>query len=212
MAQTIGHRISLPSEGRFPSLGGANGWLNSPPLTADGVRGKVVVVNFCTYTRINWFRSLPYVRAWSEAYRDHGLVVLGVHTPEFSFEHDLENVRQALHEMRVEYPVAIDNATRSGRRSRTIIGRRSTSSTPKDFIDAEGRIRHHRFGEGERRRPRRHRVEAARSVFLGAAQIPSIVASGFFERAHRSPLESRTKLERGPYPRQHRPDFAAADS
>ena len=97
----LGHGISPPSEGRFPSLGGANEWLNSPPLTADGLRGKVVVVNFCTYTCINWLRSLPYVRAWDEAYRDHGLVTIGVHTPEFSFEHDLENIRQALRETRV---------------------------------------------------------------------------------------------------------------
>ena len=105
----LGHGISPPTEGHLPSLGGANEWLNSPPLTADGVRGKVVVVNFCTYTCINWLRSLPYVRAWDEVYRDHGLVTIGVHTPEFSFEHDLENIRQALRETRVEYPIAIDN-------------------------------------------------------------------------------------------------------
>jgi thiol-disulfide isomerase/thioredoxin len=143
MAQTIGHGISLPSEGHFPSLGGANAWLNSPPLTADGLRGKVVVVNFCTYTCINWLRSLPYVRPSAEAYRDHGLVVIGVHTPEFSFEHDLENVRQALRETRVEYPIAIDN-------DYAVWEAFANHYWPAlYFIDAEGRIRHHRFGEGD---------------------------------------------------------------
>lgn len=143
MAQTIGHGLSVPAEGHFPSLGGANDWLNSPPLTADGLRGKVVVVNFCTYTCINWLRSLPYVRAWAEAYRDHGLVVTGVHTPEFSFEHDLENVRQALREMHVEYPIAIDN-------DYAIWEAFANHYWPAlYFIDAEGRIRHHRFGEGD---------------------------------------------------------------
>jgi thiol-disulfide isomerase/thioredoxin len=139
----LGHGISPPTEGRFPSLGGASGWLDSPPLTADGLRGKVVVVNFCTYTCINWLRSLPYVRAWDEAYRDHGLVTIGVHTPEFSFEHDLENIRQALSETRVEYPIAIDN-------DYAVWEAFTNHYWPAlYFIDAEGRIRHHRFGEGD---------------------------------------------------------------
>ena len=143
MTQTIGHGISLPSEGRFPSLGGASEWLNSPPLEADGLRGKVVVVNFCTYTCINWLRSLPYVRAWAEGYRDHGLVTIGVHTPEFSFEHDLENIRQALGETRVEYPIAIDN-------DYAVWEAFANHYWPAlYFIDAEGGIRHHRFGEGD---------------------------------------------------------------
>src|SRR4051794_25222958 len=97
----------LPIEGEFPSLGDANGWLNTEPLTPAGLRGKVVVVNFCTYTCINWLRSLPYVRAWSEKYADRGLVVIGAHTPEFAFEHNIDNVSQALKEMRVNYPIAI---------------------------------------------------------------------------------------------------------
>ena len=139
----LGHGISPPTEGHLPSLGGANDWLNSPPLTADGVRGKVVVVNFCTYTCINWLRSLPYVRAWDEAYRDHGLVTIGVHTPEFSFEHDLENIRQALRETRVEYPIAIDN-------DYAVWEAFANHYWPAlYFIDAEGRIRHHAFGEGD---------------------------------------------------------------
>jgi len=99
----------LPAEGDAPSFGGANDWLNSPPLTINGLRGKVVLVNFCTYTCINWLRSLPYVRAWAAKYKDNGLVVIGVHTPEFPFEHQIDNVRRALKAMRIEYPIAIDN-------------------------------------------------------------------------------------------------------
>jgi thiol-disulfide isomerase/thioredoxin len=105
----IGRSGELPVEGQFPSLGGATDWLNSAPLDPEGLRGKVVVVNFCTYTCINWLRSLPYVRAWAETYERHGLITIGVHTPEFSFEHDLENVRRALKAMEVTYPIAIDN-------------------------------------------------------------------------------------------------------
>src|SRR5215208_7640169 len=98
----------LPIEGELPSLGGATGWLNSQPLTAAGLRGKVVLINFCTYTCINWLRQLPYVRAWSEKYKDQGLMVIGVHTPEFAFEKDVGNGSRALKEMRIDYPVAID--------------------------------------------------------------------------------------------------------
>jgi thiol-disulfide isomerase/thioredoxin len=99
----------LPVEGRMPSLDGATGWLNSPPLTAAELRGRVVVVNFWTYTCINWLRTLPYVRAWADRYKDQGLVVIGVHTPEFDFEHDLDNVRREVKDLRVDYPVVIDN-------------------------------------------------------------------------------------------------------
>src|SRR6476469_1279514 len=91
----------LPVEGRLPAFEGATGWLNSPPLTADGLRGKVVLVNFWTYTCINWLRQLPYVRAWAEKYPE--LVVIGAHTPEFYFEHDVDNVRRAATAMRVGY-------------------------------------------------------------------------------------------------------------
>jgi thiol-disulfide isomerase/thioredoxin len=133
----------LPVEGGLPSFAGATGWLNSPPLTAAGLRGKVVVVNFWTYTCINWLRQLPYVRAWAGKYSGHGLVVIGVHTPEFPFEHDLGNVRRAVQDMRVEYPVAIDN-------DYAVWGAFANHYWPAlYFADADGRIRHHHFGEGE---------------------------------------------------------------
>src|SRR5438309_1821238 len=99
----------LPMEGRLPSFDGATTWLNSPPLTPAGLRGTVVLVDFWTYTCINWLRTLPYVRAWSEKYRDRGLVVIGVHTPEFTVEHDLDNIRRAVQAMRIGYPVAVDS-------------------------------------------------------------------------------------------------------
>jgi len=92
--------IHLPIEGELPSLGGATAWLNSPPLTAADLRGKVVLIDFWTYTCINWLRTLPYVRAWAEKYQEHGVVVIGVHAPEFPFEHDIENVRRAAKDMR----------------------------------------------------------------------------------------------------------------
>jgi thiol-disulfide isomerase/thioredoxin len=134
--------VPLPIEGELPSLGGATAWLNSPPLAAAGLRGKVVLIDFWTYTCINWLRTLPYVRAWAEKYRDHGVVVIGVHTPEFSFEHDLENVRQAAKNMRVEYPIAIDN-------DYAIWSAFTNQYWPALYIvDAQGRIRYHQFGEG----------------------------------------------------------------
>ena len=99
----------LPVEGSMPSLDGATEWLGSPPLATDELRGNVVLVQFWTYTCVNWLRTLPYVRAWAEKYKDDGLVVLGVHTPEFDFEHDLDNVARAVKDLRVDYPVAVDN-------------------------------------------------------------------------------------------------------
>ena len=93
----------------MPPLGGATEWLNSEPLGPAELRGHVVVVNFWTLTCINWLRTEPYVRAWSQAYRDDGLVVIGVHTPEFSIEHDIDRIRQAMTERRIDYPVAVDN-------------------------------------------------------------------------------------------------------
>jgi thiol-disulfide isomerase/thioredoxin len=133
----------LDSEGRAPSLNGATTWLNSPPLTPEALRGKVVAVNFWTYTCINWLRTLPYIRAWAKKYRDHGLVMIGVHTPEFPFEHDLENVRRAVKEMQVGYPVAVDNEY-------TIWDAFSNHYWPALYlVDAQGRIRYHQFGEGD---------------------------------------------------------------
>jgi thiol-disulfide isomerase/thioredoxin len=133
----------LPFEGELPGFGGATGWLNSPPLTPDGLRGKVVLVNFWTYTCINWLRQLPYVRAWAEKYSGQGLVVVGVHTPEFGFEHNLDNVRWAAADMRVGYPVAIDN-------DYAVWDAFDNHYWPAlYFADAQGQIRHHHFGEGE---------------------------------------------------------------
>jgi thiol-disulfide isomerase/thioredoxin len=135
--------ISLPVEGQLPSFGGATTWLNSQPLTPDGLRGKVVLVEFWTYTCINWLRTLPYARAWSEKYRDQGLVVIGVHTPEFPFEKDLENVRRAVKDMQIKYPVAIDSDYAVWRAFE------NNYWPALYFVDAAGHIRHHRFGEDD---------------------------------------------------------------
>jgi thiol-disulfide isomerase/thioredoxin len=127
---------------RLPGFDGATGWLNSEPLTPEGLRGKVVLVDFWTYTCINWLRTLAWVRAWAEKYEDQGLVVVGVHTPEFPFEHDDDNVREAVEEMRVEYPVALDPDYAVWRAF-------DNNYWPAVYIaDAEGRIRHTHFGEG----------------------------------------------------------------
>jgi thiol-disulfide isomerase/thioredoxin len=126
----------------LPALDGATGWLNSEPLTPAGLRGQVVLVDFWTYTCINWLRTLGYVRAWAEKYVDHGLVVVGVHTPEFPFEHDVENVRWAAKELNVEYPIALDNDYAVWRAF-------GNQYWPAVYIaDAAGRIRHRQFGEG----------------------------------------------------------------
>jgi thiol-disulfide isomerase/thioredoxin len=135
--------VDLPREGALPSFDGATGWLNSTPLTPEELRGKVVLIDFWTYTCINWLRTLGYVRAWAETYRDRGLVVVGVHTPEFPFEQDVDNVRQAAKEMRVEYPIALDSDYAVWRAF-------SNRYWPAVYIaDAQGRIRHHQFGEGQ---------------------------------------------------------------
>ncbi len=127
----------------MPSLDGATAWLNSPPLTTEELRGRVVVVDFWTYTCINWLRTLPYVRAWAQAYEPAGLVVIGVHTPEFGIEHDVDSVRRAAKEMRVEYPIAVDN-------DYAIWEVFANHYWPAlYFVDANGEIRHHHFGEGE---------------------------------------------------------------
>ena len=134
--------IQLPIEGEFPSLGGATGWLNSPSLTAAGLRGKVVLIDVWTYTCINWLRTLPYVRAWVEKYKNQGLVVIGVHSPEFAFEKNIDNVRRATNDMKVDYPIAIDS-------DHAIWRALKNQYWPALYIvDAQGRIRHHQFGEG----------------------------------------------------------------
>jgi thiol-disulfide isomerase/thioredoxin len=134
--------VHSPSEGTFPSLSGATYWLNSEPLTPADLRGKVVLIDFWTYTCINWLRQFPYVRAWAEKYADQGLVVIGIHTPEFAFEHDLANVRREVAELGVDYPVAVDNDYAIWRAF-------SNHYWPAlYFIDAHGQLRHHQFGEG----------------------------------------------------------------
>jgi thiol-disulfide isomerase/thioredoxin len=126
----------------LPGFEGATGWLNSEPRLAADLRGKVVLVDFWTYTCINWLRTLGYVRAWAEKYEDQGLVVVGVHTPEFPFERDVDNVRQAAKDMAVEYPIALDS-------DYAVWDAFANRYWPAVYIaDADGRIRHHQFGEG----------------------------------------------------------------
>jgi thiol-disulfide isomerase/thioredoxin len=128
--------------GELPSLSGATGWLNSEPLTAAGLQGNVVLVDFWTYTCINWLRTLPHIRGWAEKYRDRGLVVLGVHTPEFTFERNVENVRRETKAREIDYPVAIDSDYAVWRAF-------DNHYWPAlYFIVAEGSIRDHHFGEG----------------------------------------------------------------
>ena len=128
---------------KLPSFDGATEWLNSGPLTPQALQGRVVLVSFGTYTCINWIRTLPYVRAWADKYSGHGLAVVGVQTPEFDFEGDLDNVRRAVEEMDVRYPLAVDN-------DYTIWRAFDNHYWPAlYFADIQGQIRHHYFGEGE---------------------------------------------------------------
>jgi hypothetical protein len=154
---------------RLPSFDGATAWLNSEPLTPDRLRGQVVLVNFWTYTCINWLRTLPYLRAWWDRYRDLGLVIIGVHTPEFSFESDLQNVRRAAGAMQVTWPIAQDN-------DYEVWEAFANHYWPAVYLaDAEGRIRHYWYGEGgygETEREIRRLLEAA-----GAQTLPDGLAS-----------------------------------
>jgi len=141
--------LNLTVEGDLADFVGANAWLNSEPLTPAGLRGKVVVVQFCTFSCVNWLRTVPYVRAWDERYRDDGLVVIGAHTPEFQFEHDVEKIRAALEEMGVRHPIAVDNDYAVWRAF-------DNNYWPAlYFADAEGRLRHHHFGEEDYERSER---------------------------------------------------------
>jgi len=135
--------VQLGHEGTFPSLDGAVKWLNSPPLTRQQLKGKVVLIDFWTYSCINCLRSIPYVEAWSEKYKNDGLVVIGVHTPEFAFEKDPQNVEKALADLKITYPVAIDS-------NYAIWKAFNNQYWPAHyFIDANGSIRYHHFGEGK---------------------------------------------------------------
>jgi thiol-disulfide isomerase/thioredoxin len=138
-----GARPALPVEGRLAPFAGATGWLNSPPLTPEGLRGRVVLVDFWTYTCVNWLRTLPYVRAWAAKYAAAGLTVVGVHTPEFGFEHDAANVTAAARALDVGYPIALDN-------DYAVWGAFANHAWPAVYVaDGEGRLRYHHFGEGE---------------------------------------------------------------
>ena len=138
----------LPVEGELPAAS-ATEWLNSQPLTGADLRGKVVLIDFWTYSCINWRRTLPYLRAWAEKYKDQGLVVIGVHTPEFEFEKNVDNVRRAVKEMGIQYPVAIDS---NGAVWRAF---KNDFWPALYFVDRQGRIRHHYLGEGEYERSER---------------------------------------------------------
>jgi thiol-disulfide isomerase/thioredoxin len=176
----------LVDEGPLPGFEGATGWLNSAPLTAAGLAGKVVLVDFWTYTCINWLRTLPYVRAWAEAYEDRGLVVVGVHTPEFPFERDVENVREAARSLKVGYPIALDG-------DYAVWQAFDNRYWPAVYIaDREGRIRHHQFGEGgyeacERVIQQLLREDAGER---GGGELVSVTAAGLEAQADWASLES----------------------
>ncbi|MGC7405722.1 cytochrome c biogenesis protein DipZ [Pandoraea pneumonica] len=158
----------LPVEGQLPSLDGAVQWLNSPPLTAEALRGKVVLIDFWTYSCINCLRTLPYVKAWAQKYRDQGLVVIGVHAPEFAFERDIGNVKKAVKDLGVDYPVAIDNNYAIWR------GFNNQYWPAHYFVDAQGRVRYHHFGEGNYAESERVIQQLLREA--GAKQVASNIA------------------------------------
>ena len=148
LLRSIAHRSpddtpALPDEGRLPGFEGATGWLDSEPLTPAGLRGRVVAIDFWTYTCINWLRTLPYRRAWHAKYRDHGLTLIGVHTPEFGFERDVDNITARSSDFGVDYPIAIDS-------DYGVWQAFANHFWPALYIaDGEGRIRYHHYGEGE---------------------------------------------------------------
>src|SRR4051812_19771707 len=136
-------KLNLPVEGQMPELAGANLWINSAPLTREALRGKVVVIDFWTYSCINCLRSIPYVKAWDERYRRDGLVIIGVHAPEFAFEREPDNVRKAVADLGIRYPVALDNGYAIWRAFK------NNYWPAHYFIDAAGRLRYHHYGEGD---------------------------------------------------------------
>jgi thiol-disulfide isomerase/thioredoxin len=186
----------------MPSLGGATEWLNSEPLDTAELRGNVVLVNFWTLTCINWLRQEPYVRAWSQAYRDDGLVVIGVHTPEFSFEHDVDGVRRATVNREIDYPVAIDNAYE-------IWSAFANRYWPAlYFIDTDGIIRDQHFGEG-----RYEQSERVIQQLLGVdRELVSVEGAGVEAEADWDHLRTpETYLGYGRGERFASPDEAAFD-
>ena len=177
---------ALPVEGTMPELEGAVAWLNSPPLTRAGLRGKVVLVDFWTYSCINCLRSLPYIEAWAQKYKDHGLVVIGVHSPEFAFEKDTANVKKAVADLGVTYPVAVDS-------NLAIWQAFNNEYWPAHyFLDAQGRIRAHHFGEGEY--DKSERVIQTLLKEAGYQNVPGGIvnpdAKGAFAAADENDMES----------------------
>jgi thiol-disulfide isomerase/thioredoxin len=165
---------SFFSEGSLPSLDGATAWLNSPPVTKESLRGMVTLIDFWTYTCINWRRTLSYIRAWHEKYGKHGLKVVGVHSPEFGFEADPENVRRAANEMNIKYPIAID--------SKFAIWRAFDNQYwPALYLaDAQGHIRYHNFGEGDYEQTERTLQDLLKRAGAGGldSQLASVDATG----------------------------------
>jgi cytochrome c biogenesis protein CcdA/thiol-disulfide isomerase/thioredoxin len=175
MSNSLPDSRTLPIEGDMPPLSGATAWLNSAPLSTESLRGKVVLVDFWTYSCINCLRALPYVAGWYEKYKDHGLVVLGVHAPEFAFEKDPGNVRRAVAELHIAYPVALDNNYAIWQ------GFNNQYWPAHYFIDSHGRIRAHHFGEGnydESEQTLRRLLIEAGNVDLPPAGINSAEAVG----------------------------------
>jgi thiol-disulfide isomerase/thioredoxin len=172
--------------GELASLETATAWLNSAPLTAAGLRGKVVLVSFWTYSCINWLRSQPYLRAWAERYRDRGLVVVGVHSPEFGFEKNLDNVRRAARALRVSYPIAVDS-------NHAIWDAFDNQYWPAlYFVDGKGRIQHHQFGEGEYARSEKiiQQLLVAAAYQGVGAELVSVAGTGLEAAADWSSLRS----------------------
>ena len=171
-----GTTADLPVEGAMPGFSGSTEWLNSTPLTPQALRGKVVLVDFWTFNCFNCLNALPYVRAWAEKYRDHGLVVIGVHTPELPFERDTGNVREAVARLKIDYPVAIDN-------DYAIWKAFGNEYWPAAYyVDAEGRIRHHHFGEHDYENS--ERVIQKLLIEAGNRNVPS----GFVTASNAAPL------------------------
>ena len=160
--------LVLPVEGELPPLDGLGPWFNSPPLTREQLRGKVVVIDFWTYSCINCLRSLPYVKAWDEKYRKDGLVVIGVHAPEFAFEREPANVARAIADLGIRYPVALDNGYDLWR------ALKNNYWPAHYFVDAQGRIRYHHFGEGDYAMSER----VIRQLLAEAGRAPAGAMSG----------------------------------
>ncbi len=184
--QSAGAAQDLPVEAIKPSLEGAVEWFNSPPLTMAALKGKVVLVDFWTYSCINCLRAIPYVRAWAEKYKDQGLVVIGVHAPEFAFEKKLDNIRKATGDLAINYPVAVDNDYAIWRAF-------NNQYWPAHyFIDAEGRVRHHHFGEGNYEQSERviQQLLAEAGEKNVAGGTVSVTASGAEAASNQSDVQS----------------------